>query len=328
MPSPRNRGRIKLVMIAVAGTAIAVGIGIGTADANVTHWSAQGHHWSSPAPSAIPSTTAAVPSSSPPASRAPSATVPPVAVPSSTTRTNAWAPPPANGVFDYQIGESYAPAAGVTVVSRDHDASPAPGLYNICYVNAFQAQSDAASWWKAEHPDLLLRDAQGNLVVDGDWDEILLDYSSATKRAALTTVVGGWIDQCAAKGFKGVEPDNLDAYTRSHGLLTQSDAVAYAASLVSYAHDKGLAVGQKNTADLSAASAGQAGFDFAVAEECADFNECQNYTATYGTHVIVIEYTRSQFLRACDAYGSTLSIVLRDVDVTAPGSDSYMYKAC
>ena len=51
-------------------------------------------------------------------------------------------------------------------MSRDHDAAAAPGLYNICYVNAFQAQPDAASWWKTNHPDLLLHDKNGNLVID------------------------------------------------------------------------------------------------------------------------------------------------------------------
>jgi glycosyl hydrolase family 114 len=239
-----------------------------------------------------------------------------------------WAPPPANATFDYQIGEPYTPPAGVTVVSRDHDAAPAAGLYNVCYVNAFQAQTQDASWWKTNHPDLLLHDKNGNLVIDKDWNEILLDYSTAAKRAGLTTIVGGWMDQCASKGFKGVEPDNLDSYTRSKSLLTESEAVAYAASLTSYAHGKGLAVAQKNDADLSTANAKQAGFDFAVAEQCADYDECQNYTATYGSHVIVIEYSQSKFTKACNAYGSTLSIVLRDVDVTAPGSGSYVFKTC
>ena len=211
---------------------------------------------------------------------------------------------------------------------RSRAGSPASGLYNICYVNAFQAQPDAASWWKSNHPDLLLHDSKGNLVIDQDWNEILLDYSTAAKRAALTTIVGGWIDGCASKGFKGVEPDNLDSYTRSKNLLTESQAVAYAASLVSYAHGKGLAVGQKNDADLSTAKAKQAGFDFAVAEECADYGECGSYTATYGNNVIVIEYSQSQFSKACKSYGSTLSIVLRDRDVTTPGSGSYVFKSC
>ncbi|WP_137022962.1 endo alpha-1,4 polygalactosaminidase, partial [Streptomyces albus] len=48
--------------------------------------------------------------------------------------------PPAHADFDYQIGGAYTPPKGVKAVSRDHTAKPADGLYNICYVNAFQAQ--------------------------------------------------------------------------------------------------------------------------------------------------------------------------------------------
>ncbi|MFI5933076.1 endo alpha-1,4 polygalactosaminidase [Actinoplanes sp. NPDC051494] len=250
-------------------------------------------------------------------------------VPAATTPAAAtWTPPPANGTFDYQIGGAYTPPSGVTVVSRDRTANAASGLYNICYVNAFQAQPDANAWWEANHPELLLRDANGEVVIDEDWDEILLDFSTAAKRAALTTIVGGWMDGCKSKGYQAVEPDNLDSWTRSGGRLTKDQAISYANALVSYAHGKGLAVGQKNTADLSTANAKQIGFDFAVAEECADFDECENYTATYGNNVIVIEYTQSQFTKACAAFGSKLSIVLRDVDVTAPGSGSYVFKSC
>ena len=65
-----------------------------------------------------------------------------------------------------------------------------------------------------------------------------------------------------------------------------------------------------------------------VAEQCADYDECQSYTAVYGGNVIVVEYGPSQFTKACNTYGSTLSIVLRDVNVTAPGSRSYVFKSC
>lgn len=327
MASNRNRNRIKLSVAVVAAVAVAVTVGIGTADASTRqHWWGDRHHQPSPSPTAHPSASPSLATS--PTKAAPVRTKSASASPSPTKTAGSWAPPPANAGVDYQIGEPYTPPAGVTVVSRDHDASPAAGLYNICYVNAFQAQTDAASWWKTNHPDLLLHDANGKLVVDGDWNEILLDFSTAAKRAALTTIVGGWVDGCASKGFKGVEPDNLDSWTRSKGLLTQAEAVSYATSLVTYAHGKGLAVAQKNTAELSTANARTVGFDFAVAEECADYDECQSYTATYGNHVIVIEYTQSQFTKACNAYGSTLSIVLRDVDVTAPGSGSYVFKTC
>ncbi|GAB3898943.1 hypothetical protein GCM10029964_084170 [Kibdelosporangium lantanae] len=55
----------------------------------------------------------------------------------------AVAAPPAHATFDYQIGGAYGPPSGVRVVTRDHTAAPAAGLYNICYVNAFQAQPGA-----------------------------------------------------------------------------------------------------------------------------------------------------------------------------------------
>jgi hypothetical protein len=48
--------------------------------------------------------------------------------------------------------------------------------------------------------------------------------------------------------------------------------------------------------------------------------ECGDYTSVYGNHVIVIEYTKAPFKKACKNYGSKLTVVLRDVLVTAPGS--------
>ncbi|GAB2608573.1 hypothetical protein Aab01nite_60880 [Paractinoplanes abujensis] len=247
-----------------------------------------------------------------------------------TPQAATWAPPPANAGFDYQIGSPYQPPAGVKVVSRDYTAAVAAGLYNICYVNAFQTQADAAAkrWWETNHPSVLLRDSKGKPVVDPDWNEYLLDFSTAAKRAELTQVVGGWISTCASKGFQGVEPDNLDSYSRSGGRLKKADALAYAASLAAYAHGKKLAIGQKNTADLSAAESRTAGFDFAVAEECGEWDECDAYTSTYGNNVVVIEYTANGFGKACKQFGSRLSIVLRDVDVTAPGSGTYKFKTC
>ncbi|WP_435824020.1 endo alpha-1,4 polygalactosaminidase [Actinoplanes missouriensis] len=239
-----------------------------------------------------------------------------------------WTPPPAGAGFDYQLGGTYPPPAGVTVVSRDREAPPAAGLYNVCYVNAYQAQPGAEQWWETHHPGLLLRDSGGDLVIDEDWDEALLDFSTAAKRAELAAVVGAWIDRCAADGFQAVEADNLDSYTRSRGMLSQEQAIRYATTLNARAHAAGLASGQKNTAELSGADARAAGFDFAVTEECAAFDECDVYTASYGDHVLVVEYTRDGFAAACDAYRGRLSIVLRDRDVSTPDSGGYVRDAC
>ncbi|NUU22210.1 MAG: endo alpha-1,4 polygalactosaminidase, partial [Streptomycetaceae bacterium] len=161
----------------------------------------------------------------------------------------AWSAPQANAGFDYQIGGPYAPPAGVTVVVRDRGAQPWAGAYNVCYVNAFQAQPDTTGWWEATHPDLLLRDG-GAVVMDEDWGEALLDVSTEAKRAALLGVVGPWIDECARRGFQAVEPDNLDSFGRSHGRLTLAHDAAFARLLAARAHAAGLALAQKNTAEL------------------------------------------------------------------------------
>lgn len=211
-------------------------------------------------------------------------------------------------------------------MSRDRNDSPAPGLYNICYINGFQAQSGEASWWLNNHPDLLLRDSGGNVVIDSGWDEMLLDVSTAAKRTALAAVVGGWIQKCAADGFDAVEIDNLDSYSRSQGLLTQPNAVAFMALLSGVAHTSGLAVAQKNSTELLG-SASQMGTDFAVAEECNRWNECDQYQAVYGNRVFVIEYRDQDFTNGCTNFPE-LSIVRRDLNVSTPRSSSYVYDAC
>jgi hypothetical protein len=237
------------------------------------------------------------------------------------------AAPPVAAPWDYQIGGAYAPPAGVRVVSRDRTAAPAAGLYNICYINAFQAQPDATDWWRANHPDLLLKNAAGEPVIDENWNEQLLDVSTDAKRAELAKVVGGWIDDCAAKGFQAVEPDNLDSYSRSQGLLTADQDAAMAAELVRLAHGKGLAAGQKNTTEFLPRAA-KIGFDFAVAEQCGVYDECGKYAAAYGGRVFDVEYDDKGFGAACRAYAGRIAIVRRDLDVSAAGGSSYIYKTC
>ena len=90
-----------------------------------------------------------------------------------------------------------------------------------------------------------------------------------------------------------------------------------------------VAAAQKNTVELPRSiSRGRIGFDFAIAEECGRWNECQGYRDVYGNHVIVIEYRLQDFRKTCKAFGSRLTVVLRDVNVTRPGSKTYRYAAC
>ncbi|MEY9855408.1 hypothetical protein ABH935_001012 [Catenulispora sp. GAS73] len=236
-------------------------------------------------------------------------------------------PPPIGAKFDYQLGGAYPVPAGVQVVSRDSTASPAAGVYSICYINAFQAQPGTASWWQANHPDLLLTDADGAPVIDKDWNEQLLDVSTDAKRAALAKVEYAWIDACAAKGFQATEGDNLDSYQRSNGRLDASQAVAFATLLAQHAHADGLAVGQKNTTELLDRRR-QIGFDFAVAEQCGATGECDQYATAYAGRVLDIEYDDAGFAKACQGSKSGMSVVRRDRDVSPAGSPKYVYRQC
>ncbi|MFF7368848.1 endo alpha-1,4 polygalactosaminidase [Streptomyces tricolor] len=230
--------------------------------------------------------------------------------------------PPRHAGFDYQIGGAYPPPEGVRIVSRDRSDSPAPGLYNICYVNAFQAQPAERASWPA---DLLLRDARGEVVIDEDWNEPLLDIGTPAKRARVAERVNRWIDDCADKGYDAVEPDNYDSYTRSHRLLTAADATAFMALLSRHAHARHLAVAQKNTAEL-AGQRERAGLDFAVAEECGQYDECEVYAEAFDDRVVDIEYTDGGLRAARARWGDRLSIVRRDRDVSRPGSAGYVRK--
>jgi hypothetical protein len=239
--------------------------------------------------------------------------------------------PPANGRFDYQIGGDYKPLPSVKIVDRDRTAKPAPGVYNICYINAFQTQAYQDPWWKAHHPQLLLRNSAGTLIEDPGWPgEIILNTSTGRDRTALATIENHWLNGCKAKGFQGVEPDNLDSNTRSHHLLTQADDFAFAGLLISDAHADGLAIAQKNSAE-QAARGRKLGFDFAIAEECQVYNECNFYTKAYGDEVYEIEYTdngRAAYTASCAKRGAQISIILRDRNVTPRGSKHYVYEAC
>ncbi|MFE3166028.1 endo alpha-1,4 polygalactosaminidase [Streptomyces sp. NPDC059224] len=233
--------------------------------------------------------------------------------------------PPVHAGVDYQLGGAYTPPKGVSVVSRDHTASPARGLYNLCYVNAFQAQPGAEGEWDA---DLLLRDRSGKVVMDEDWGEAMLDIGTPAKRARIAEKVDDWIDTCADKGFDAVEPDNYDSYTRApRGLLTAADAEAFQTLLARHAHARHLAIAQKNTLEL-ARDRKRVGLDFAVVEECGQYDECGSYVDAFGDHVIVVEYTAKGMKRACAGWGDRISVVRRDLDVAPAGHERYVRETC
>jgi hypothetical protein len=251
-----------------------------------------------------------------------------------------WELPPANAKFDYQIGGKYRRPRGVTVVSRDWlEGKPLRGdRYSICYVNAFQTQADVPGVNRPDEqsnwPQHLVLDELGD---DPRWGgEYLIDISTRAKRRAALRHLEPIIDTCARKGFDAVEFDNLDSWTRFRGTplndrvpFGKRKAIWFAALITDYAHDAGLAVARKNTPQLGRRVSRQViGFDFAIAESCAVYNECDLYTRVFGDRVIAIEYSGSAFRAACESIGEAVSVVRRDVAVSKPGSPTYRYRAC
>lgn len=270
---------------------------------------------------ALLASACASPPSHPPLNGAPAAP---------TSSTAAVQAPPVAVRVDYQLGGAYPPDPGVAVVVRDRTAAPASGLYNVCYLNAFQAQPGQDAQWQIDGHDLTLRDGDGRLVIDSDWGEALLDTSDAARRSAIARVQSQWIDQCARRGFRAVELDNLDSWTRSAGLLSPEDNLALAEVLVGRAHQDGLAVAQKNAAEI--ARRGHAtGFDFAIAEECQHYDECDSYTDVYGPNVIDIEYADqpvADFMTACEVNGLRISVVRRDRQLVPEGTPGHLAQWC
>lgn len=238
--------------------------------------------------------------------------------------------PPPGADFDYQLGGGYTPADGVEIVARDSTDEPS-GLYDICYVNGFQTQPGEGESWVADDPDLVLMDG-GEPLIDPGWpDEYLLDTSTVDKRERIAARFAAVITGCRDDGFDAVEIDNLDSWTRSKGALTFDDSVAMARLFAGQAHAAGLAIAQKNGAGDSARLRDAVGFDFAVTEECLRYDECADYTATYGEHVYDIEYPEDEdpsvVLLHCDDDAAPARI-LRDRDLTKPDDADYVRLTC
>jgi Glycoside-hydrolase family GH114 len=242
--------------------------------------------------------------------------------------------PSAGAGFDYQLGGASEPAAGVDVLARDSTDDPAPGLYNICYVNGFQTQPGEGEHWLSDHPDLVLHDAAGAPFIDPGWpDEYLLDTSTGENRDQIASLLGQVLAGCATDGFDAVEIDNLDSWTRSADALSFDDNVELAAAYARTAHQLGLAIAQKNGAGDSAELRDRVGFDFVVSEECAHFDECSDYLEAYDGLVFDIEYPTDDddfggWEAACADPDRPASMILRDRDLTMPGDSEYVRQTC
>ncbi|MQC26681.1 MAG: endo alpha-1,4 polygalactosaminidase [Chloroflexi bacterium] len=181
----------------------------------------------------------------------------------------------------------------------------------VCYISA-------GTWedWRAdagEFPDALLGDAYP------EWEgERWLDIRELD---ALGPLMEARLDLCAAKGFDGVDADNVDGWTNETGFdLSRADALAYTRRLAEQAHARGLGIGLKNAPELAEALAGT--FDWMLVESCFAQGWCAD-TAPFsaaGKAVLAIEYVEEDvdFGAVCEeAVELGISSILKELELGA-----------
>lgn len=140
----------------------------------------------------------------------------------------------------------------------------------------------------------------------------------------LAPIMRARFDQCKAKGFDGIEPDNIDGYTNDTGFpLTYQDQLAYNLWLANEAHARGLSIGLKNDGDQVADLLPY--FDWALTEDCFAQDWCQEVEpfVAAGKAVFAAEYTDeltlNRFLnQVCpQATAMGLSAILKNRDLDA-----------
>ncbi|MER6676707.1 endo alpha-1,4 polygalactosaminidase [Streptomyces sp. NPDC000983] len=227
---------------------------------------------SGPRPSAAGTTSGNTPggSSSAPPSRAPSTAS---AGPSTSPRPSSegrWRPRPGLA-WQWQLDGRVDPSVDVAVYDIDgfeNSAADVARLHRagrkvICYVNVgaredFRPDRDAFPASVLGHPN--------------GWEgERWLDIR---RLAVLRPIMARRFDMCREKGFDAVEPDLVEGYADDTGFpLTGADQLRYNRMIAGLAHERGLAVGLKN--DLAQIPHLVGDFDFAVNEECAQYDECE-----------------------------------------------------
>lgn len=141
------------------------------------------------------------------------------------------------------------------------------GVKVVCYFSAggFEEWRDDANAFPS--------DVLGN-PLDGWPGERWLDIRRID---VLAPIMEARLDLAEEKRCDGVDPDNVDGYTNATGFpLTAEDQLHYNQWLAEEAHARGMAVGLKNDLDQIPDLVGH--FDFAVNEQCVQYQECDLLT--------------------------------------------------
>jgi len=183
----------------------------------------------------------------------------------------------------------------------------AQGKVVICYFSTQYEdwRPDAASFT----PSVL-----GNNM-DGWPGEKWVDIRSPVVR----NIMSSRLDLAVQKGCDGVEPDNVDGYTNHPGFpLTYADQINFNTFLATTAHSKSLSIGLKN--DLDQVKDLVNVFDWALNEQCNQYQECKDLTPfiTAGKAVFNCEYSGTPANVCKSMVSSSFSTIFKSLDLNAP----------
>jgi hypothetical protein len=190
------------------------------------------------------------------------------------THAGRWAPGPTTAAWQWQLQgkvETDVPACVDEVDGFETSKATVAKLHSngvkvICYL-------DVGSW-EEYRPDAgkFPKSSLGD-VYEGWEEERWLDIAHFHKFAP---IMEKRIAMCAEKGFDGVEPDNIAGYENKTGFpLTRADQRRYNLWIARQVHQRGMAVALKN--DPGQAKELVGAFDFAVVEECFQYDECDSF---------------------------------------------------
>jgi len=148
----------------------------------------------------------------------------------------------------------------------------------ICYV-------DCGTWenWRADAAKF--PESVKGKNVEGWAGEKWLDIRQID---ILGPIIRARFDMAVAKKCTGIEPDNIDGYSNPSGFpLTAADQIKFNTFLATEAHARNLSIGLKN--DNDQVNQLVTHFDWAINEECFNYNECDPYRAFIQANLAVFQ---------------------------------------
>jgi chitodextrinase len=137
--------------------------------------------------------------------------------------------------------------------------------------------------------------------------------------SVLAPILNARFQMCKSKGFDAVEPDNIDGYSNSTGFpLTAADQLTFNRWVATQVHALGMSVGLKNDVDQVSQLVGN--FDWALDEQCHEFNECSTLDpfVSAGKTVFITEYTAFNQSICTSSNAAGYSTIFKDLNLTAP----------